>query len=290
MAEALRTADLWLDRVCDLTAAAGRTQAWSRAEWVEQTLPTWQVVVEPVATSVGAAITQAMADQAPEELRGMLGAAAPMMRKISGTFFGMQLGQAIGALAREVVGGADTGLPLLDGGRTALVPANITDFGAGLDLPLDEVRLYLALREAAHARLMAGVPWLRAHLLGAVEEYARGIRIDTDKIEAAVREVDPSDPEALQRALAGGLFEPDRTPPSRPPSTASRTPSVWSRAGSTRSSTPPPAAACRTPPPCVRPSAAAAPPAGPPSTPSPRWSVSSYGPAGCARPPRSGPP
>jgi len=212
VAEALRTADLWLDRACDLTAAAGRTQAWSRAEWVEQTLPTWQVVVEPVATSVGEAITQAMASQAPDELKGMLGAAAPMMRKISGTFFGMQLGQAIGALAREVVGGSDTGLPLLDGGRTALVPSNVADFGAGLDLPLDEVRLYLALREAAHARLMAGVPWLRAHLLGAVEEYARGIRIDTDKIEAAVREVDPSDPEALQRALAGGLFEPDRTP------------------------------------------------------------------------------
>ena len=212
VAEALRTADLWLDRVCDLTAASGRTQAWSRAEWVEQTLPTWQVVVEPVATSVAAAITQAMSAQAPEELQGMLGAAAPMMRRISGTFFGMQLGQAIGALAREVVGGADTGLPLLDGGRTALVPSNVADFGAGLDLPLDEVRLYLALREAAHARLMAGVPWLRAHLLGAVEEYARGIRIDTDKIEAAVREVDPSDPEALQRALSDGMFEPDRTP------------------------------------------------------------------------------
>src|SRR5512134_2456020 len=56
VAEALRTADLWLDRVTDLPSATARTAAWSRAEWVEQTIPTWQGVVEPVATSVGDAI------------------------------------------------------------------------------------------------------------------------------------------------------------------------------------------------------------------------------------------
>jgi putative hydrolase len=210
--EALRTADLWLDRVCELSATTGRTHAWSRAEWIEHTLPTWQVVVEPVAASVAAAMTGAVASQAPPEFAALLAGAAPMMQRMSGAFFGLQLGQAIGALAREVVGGADTGLPLLADGSTALVPVNVTAFGEGLDLPLDEVRLYLALREAAHARLLGGVGWLRAHLLGTVEDYARGISIDGDKIEAAVREVDPSDPEALQRAMAGGLFDPERTP------------------------------------------------------------------------------
>jgi putative hydrolase len=212
VAEALRTADLWLDRVTDLPSTAARTDAWSRAEWVEKTLPVWQGVVEPVATSVGDAITQALSSQAPPEMRGMLSGALPMMRRMGGAFFGAQLGQAIGALAREVVGGADVGLPLLPAGRAALLPVNITEFGAGLDLPEDEVRLYLALREAAHARLFAGVPWLRAHLLGAVEEYARGIRIDTDAIEEAVRSIDPTDPEALQQSLSSGLFEPARTP------------------------------------------------------------------------------
>jgi putative hydrolase len=212
VAEALRTADLWLDRVCDLPSTAARTQAWSRAEWVEQTMPTWQGVVEPVARSVGEAMTEALASQAPEEMRGMLAGALPMMRRMGGTFFGLQLGQAIGALAREVVGGGDTGLPLLVAGRAALLPANITSFGAGLELPADEIRLYLALREAAHARLVAGVPWLRSHLLSAVEEYARGIEIDTTRIEEAIREIDPTDPEAMQAALSNGLFEPERTP------------------------------------------------------------------------------
>jgi putative hydrolase len=212
VAEALRTADLWLDRVSDLPAATARTEAWSRAEWIENTLPTWKGVVEPVAASVGDAMAAAMAEQAPPEVRGLLSSALPMMRKLGGTFFGAQLGQALGALAGEVVGGGDVGLPLLPAGRAALVPANVAAFGEGLGLPDDEVRLYLALREAAHARLVAGVPWLRAHLLAAVEDYARGIVIDTSRIESAVRELDINDPAALQNALASDLFEPERTP------------------------------------------------------------------------------
>jgi putative hydrolase len=212
VAEALRTADLWLDRVCELPAATARTEAWSRAEWIENTLPVWKVVVEPVANSVGEAMATALTQQAPEEVRAVLGNALPMMRKMGGTFFGAQLGQALGALSREVIGGGDIGLPLLPAGRVALIPANLTEFGSGLGLEEDEVRLYLALREAAHARLVAGVPWLRAHLLAAVEEYARGIVIDTDRIEAAVREIDPNDPQSLQQALASDIFEPERTP------------------------------------------------------------------------------
>src|SRR4051812_21181132 len=212
VAEALRTADLWLDRVTELPSATARSEAWSRAEWVEKTLPTWKGIVEPIAASVAEALSTAMAAQAPEEMRSMIGGALPMVRRMGGAFFGAQLGQALGALAGEVVGAGDTGIPLLPAGRAALLPANVAAFGAGLGLDGDEVRLYLALREAAHARLIAGVPWLRAHLLGAVEEYARGITIDAGALEEAVRSVDPSDPEALQEALSSGLFEPQTTP------------------------------------------------------------------------------
>src|SRR3954447_4724466 len=212
VAEALRTADLWLDSVTDLPSATARSEAWSRADWVEKTLPTWKGIVEPIAASVAEAMSTAMAAQAPEEMRTMLGGALPMVQRMGGAFFGAQLGQALGTLATEVVSAGDIGLPLLPAGRAALLPANVAAFGAGLGLDDDEVRLYLALREAAHARLIAGVPWLRSHLLGAVEEYARGIRIDTDALEEAVRSVDPTDPGALQEALQSGLFEPQTTP------------------------------------------------------------------------------
>jgi putative hydrolase len=82
-------------------------------------------------------------------------------------------------------------------------------------VPTDQVRLYLALREAAHQRLFAHVPWLRAHLVDAVGAYARGITVDTNQLEEAMGRIDPSNPDALQEALSGGLFEPEDTPEQR---------------------------------------------------------------------------
>ncbi|MFP5333869.1 MAG: zinc-dependent metalloprotease [Actinomycetes bacterium] len=210
--EALRLAELWLDAVTDLPAAGASAHAWSRSEWVEATLPTWRRLTEPVASSVADAMADAMAQQAPEEMRPMVAMAGKMLRQVGGAVFGMQVGQAVGGLAREVVSSTDVGLPLAGGGTTALLPANVAAFGEGLEVPAEEVRLFLALRESAHARLFTHVPWLPQHLLGAVEAYARGISIDTSRIEDAVSRVDPTDPQALQQALSDGLFEPERTP------------------------------------------------------------------------------
>lgn len=214
--DAVRLADVWLEERTTLPAATTRALAWSRAEWVEGTLPVWKRLVEPVATSVSTAMTAAMTEQlqnqAPPELAAMMGSAEAMMRQVGGSVFGLQLGQAMGALATEVVSGTEVGLPLVADGTVVLLPANVTAFGEGLDVPADEVRLYLALREAARARLFAHVPWLGPYLLGAVEAYSRGIVIDTSRIEEAVRGADPSDPASIQQALAEGLFEPENTP------------------------------------------------------------------------------
>jgi putative hydrolase len=79
-------------------------------------------------------------------------------------------------------------------------------------MPIDEVRLYLALRECAHQRLFAHVPWLRTRLFGAVEDYARGIVVDPSRLEEVMRSVDPANPEAIQDALQSGMFEPEDTP------------------------------------------------------------------------------
>ncbi|GAB3591229.1 zinc-dependent metalloprotease [Angustibacter peucedani] len=215
--DALRLADTWLAEHTTLPSAGTRTHAWSRAEWVEGTRPVWRRLVEPVAESVGTAMADALGKQAPAELAGPLGAAfsgqaGAMMRQIGGSVFGMQVGQAVGTLATEIVSGTEIGLPLVEDGAVVLLPAGVRAFGEGLDVPLDEVRLYLALREAARSRLFAHVPWLSSSLLGAVEDYARGITIDTDRIESALREADPSDAAAMQQALSSGLFEPERTP------------------------------------------------------------------------------
>ena len=216
-AEALRLADVWLDGVTDLPSGIDRPLAWSRVEWVEQTLPAWSALIDPLAEKV----VGAMADALPQDAAAMAGPITAMMGRMGGLMFGAQIGQALGKLADEVLTSTDVGLPLAPAGVGVLVPQNLEAFSAGLDRPADEVRLFVALREAASQRLFAHVPWLRQQVQDAVHAYARGITIDREAIERGVAEamgsggmggLDPSDPESIQRLLGSGLLEPEETP------------------------------------------------------------------------------
>ena len=105
---------------------------------------------------------------------------------------------------------SDIGLPLGPTGKAALLPDQRRGSSPrGSTSPTDDVLLYLALREAAHQRLFAHVPWLRDHLISAVAEYAAGIDIDTSGMEEKMRGIDPTNPAAMQDAMAGGLFDPE---------------------------------------------------------------------------------
>ncbi|HEY0687812.1 MAG TPA: zinc-dependent metalloprotease [Kribbella sp.] len=205
VADAVRLAEHWLDPATTLPEASATSAAWSRAEWVENTLPVWQQVVDPVAEHVAGAMGSAL----PAEVQQLAGPMAGMLRQLGGSIFGTQVGQALGELAGEVVSASDIGLPLGPAGQAVLVPDNVAKFAEGLGLTDEDVRLYLALRECAHQRLFAGAPWLRQHLLAAVADYASGIEVDTGKIERAMADVDMQNPEAMQAALADGLFEPE---------------------------------------------------------------------------------
>ena len=210
--DAIRLADLWLDDVTDLPSGVHTVEAWTRLEWLERTLPVWTALCDPVAARVVAAMGEAIpADQL--EAMGVAGnPLAGIMNQIGGVMFGAQVGQGLGGLAREVVSSTDIGIPLGPTGLAALVPQNVALFGEGLERPADEVRLYLALREAAHQRLFGHVPWLRQRLLDTVESYAHGITLDMEAIESAVQGVDPMNPESVQEAMTGGLFSPKQTP------------------------------------------------------------------------------
>jgi putative hydrolase len=210
-ADAVHLADLWLDEVTDLPSGVTGVETWTRLDWISKTLPVWSALCDPVAARVVEAMTKAI----PAEQVQVIGAGAQLtgiLSQVGGLMFGAQVGQGLGGLAREVISSTDVGLPLGPIGVAALVPENVAAFGAGLERPADEVRLYLALREAAHQRLFGHVPWLRQRLLDTVEQYSRGISIDMSAIERAMSDVDPTNPESLQSALAGGLFAPEETP------------------------------------------------------------------------------
>src|SRR5271156_3998400 len=231
--EAVRLADLWLDEATTFPSGIRKIEAWSRSEWLEATFPVWAKLCDPIAAKGVEAMSgmldidpAQLGEDVPEEMRqalgafgggagglGGLGGLSAMLRQIGGAMIGSQTGTAVGELAREVVGSSDIGLPLGPEGVAALLPAGVAGVGQGLSVDAGEVRLFLALREAAHQRLFAHVPWLRTHLLGAVEQYASGITIDMTRLQEAIPDVDITNPEALRDALAGeGLFRPEDTP------------------------------------------------------------------------------
>lgn len=226
--DAVRLADLWLDDVTAFPSGIAKTEAWSQSEWLEATFPVWSSLCEPIAAkavdAMGSMMTidpaQLDESEVPPEMRAMLSgmggfsAFAPMMRQLGGAMLGGQVGTAIGELAGDMASSTDIGLPLAPAGTAALLPAGVASFGEGLSVDIGEVRLFLALREAAHHRLFGHVPWLRQHLLGAVEQYAAGISVDMSKLRDALPEMDMSNPEeALREALSGEtLFRPEDTP------------------------------------------------------------------------------
>lgn len=251
--EAAGVAQLWLDAVTSLGSPAPVARALSRAEWVDVTMPRWDELVAPVARGMSEAISGAMRHQVeqlgalgaddlgpvelPEELAALPGAAelgkllgnpgaladmvarmGPFMADLSSAFVAAQTGQAVGTLATDMLTGTEVGLPLLPADTLALLPANLTAFAADLQLDAGEVRLYLAVREAARVRLFAAVPWLGPALVTAVQEYAANIHIDTDGIESSLRDLDLSDLgggdlDAIRVAVQDRIFSPVPTPP-----------------------------------------------------------------------------
>ena len=198
--EAVRLAELWLDDATILPTASGTVTAWNSAQWLDSTLPMWQRMVTPVAEHMNSAQLESL----PEEAREMMGPMTSMMNSMSGMNFGMKLGHALGDLAAQALTGSDFGLPVSPASTTALLPHNIQAIARDLNVPGQEVLVYIGAREAARQRLFKHVPWLVERLVSSVEEYAMGLVIDTSHIEEATRELnlESGDPQAIQDAMS----------------------------------------------------------------------------------------
>ena len=215
--QALDLATMWLDPATSFPATSSGGGAWSRSEWIENTLDSWRSIVEPVAEKVNGSMsdlmpTDAVPEGLPPELMQTMSSLFGMAKQMGSMMFGGQLGQGLGVLSGEVLGAADVGIPLTSDGRAALLPRNINTFGQDLGVDLEQVRLYVALREMAAQRLFVHVPWLRSQLTAAVEAYAAGIHVDRSRIEELSRDIDPNNPESMQELLASGVFVPEDSP------------------------------------------------------------------------------
>lgn len=211
IADAVHLAETWLNGATALPEGTTRAVGWSPSDWVDNTLGTWKRLCDPMAQQISSVWAQSL----PDEVKTMAGPLLQVMSQMGGVAFGSQLGQALGRLSKEVLTSTDIGLPLGPKGVAGILPDAVESFAQGLEQPRSEIMTFLAAREAAHHRLFSHVPWLPSQLLGAVEAYAAGMKIDMTGIEELARDFNPAtlaDPGAMEELLSQGVFEPKATP------------------------------------------------------------------------------
>jgi putative hydrolase len=209
--QALSIASLWLNGATSISELTTEPKFLTRELWVQDAMPLFQALSTPVAESMSAALSESLRDSAPEEIVGMIGNATSMMKSLGGALFAMQLGQSLGKLSSEVMTGGDIGLPIFADQRAAFVTQNIKAYVDALDVESDQVYIYLAVRELAHARLFKQSRWLREHVINQITQYASQIKIDTTRIEELTRDAESIDASALQEAFQNGAFIAERT-------------------------------------------------------------------------------
>ena len=209
----IELAQTWLNGATTVPAASTNSKAWCRSELIEATVGTWQKIVDPVAQRVQNSMSNSLPnipgidDSQKEMLKPLLDALKPM----SAAMFSMQISNGLAALSSEVLCLTDIGIPLGDTTTPALIPRNIKEFAKDLTINESEILAFVALRECAASRLFSSVSWLAPTLLSAIEEYSSQISVDNNKISEVMGQIDPTNPESIQSALSGGLFEPKLT-------------------------------------------------------------------------------
>ncbi|MEX2328741.1 MAG: zinc-dependent metalloprotease, partial [Nitriliruptoraceae bacterium] len=226
--QALALAEHWLDTT-GLPAAsdAGRLVVASRQDWTRAALDALRPLVEPVAGASVRALSALAREQLgdldvddlsnlgldlPEGIEPMLRGLfdsnvdlGEMLRPAAAMLTGLQVGQVVGALSRQVLGQYDLGVPTAPRGHAHQLPVNIEEAFGEWDLDPMDVAMVLIVHEAALRRLFHAVEWLEGHLHGLVGEFAAGTRVDRDRLDALSHElmtgVDPDDPDALRAAM-----------------------------------------------------------------------------------------
>jgi coenzyme F420 biosynthesis associated uncharacterized protein len=155
-----------------------------RPEWIDANLRGLGGVLDPVADRMGAKL-------------GPIGGAA-------GALLAIEAGAISGFLGGRVLGQYE--FPVLDPdapARLFFVAPNLGHAVKTLDADADQLLRWVALHETTHALQFGGVPWLREHLRGLVEELLGALDVDA---RALFRLPDLSDLRALlERVRTEGL-------------------------------------------------------------------------------------
>ena len=236
--EAIDIANTWIDSQTQFPATAANADvAWSRKDWIDHSVAGWQKLVEPLAEGMVEALGKVLKEMGPQMIdpqevegvdlsalggMGALGANGemnflPIMRNFMGQLIATQLGTSIGTLAIGLTGSQDAAIPLFEKSGAHLIPQNIALWGEGLEIPEQEVAIYIALREVAAQRLFSHTPWLAGYIRELIASYGAGITVDIESIQRQAEsamssgELDITNPDSITLAINQGMFQPEQS-------------------------------------------------------------------------------
>jgi putative hydrolase len=184
---AFEIAKLWLSEQTGFENSQP-VKVLTRSVWAQDAMPLFRKLSEPIAVSMAKALNESLSESMPEELKSSLGSAANFLGNAGATLFAMQLGQAAGGLASQVLIGSEIGIPLHD--RPALVAQNLQELFKDLETPRNELLIYLAIRELAGTALFAANPFLREQIVSQIRQFAAGLKIDTTSIQELAEQLE----------------------------------------------------------------------------------------------------
>lgn len=208
ISNAFEIARLWLSEVTQFSTAE-QPKLLRRSVWVQDAMPLFAELSEPVASSMAKALSENIVEAMPEELANLLGPASKFIGNAGAAIFAMQLGQAMGKLSTQTLSATEIGIPISS--RPGLVTQNVGEFIKDIETPKSEIVIYLAIRELAISSLYASNRWLRDQITTQVREFASGLRVEISGIQEMVEQIDPQDPESMNRVMEATAMMSQRT-------------------------------------------------------------------------------
>src|SRR4051812_18837825 len=152
-----------------------RARVTDRAGWVRANLASFRRLLAPLTEKLGKRMTE--------------GPLTPIARSITGA----EVGGLLGWMGTRVLGQYD--LLIAENDRPEeqdlvyYVGPNILALEKRYAFPPREFRLWLALHEVTHRAQFTGVPWMRQHFLGLVEQSIDAVDPDPKRFVAAIDRV-----------------------------------------------------------------------------------------------------
>lgn len=198
--ELLRVADM---HVAEATGMATSRRGWlalrcaTRAEWASTTLESWRPVLLRLASALGPAQSPAPPGAEGNAMDQLLG---NLPQVIGPLVLGVQAGTMVGNLASRALGQYDVLAPAPKTDELLAVPDVVDGFAKDWDLPLDDVRMYVCLRDVVVHTVLSR-PSVDEAFQGHLLAYAGAFHVEMDAIEQRLGGLDPSDLFSLQQSL-----------------------------------------------------------------------------------------